>query len=160
MKSKAYIESFCFLQLKSKAEGPDNTPRLSMPPYWALGLHLCRTAVNHDGALSQINATRHVPYDSDCIDENFRTPFQIDGSRYPPDGTQAIIDHLSKRNLKVLLSQKVVLPGASIDLANPLLRLIMLNETHPFVGLFDPERTAYYPDYLAPDSAAWLEDEF
>lgn len=135
------------------------------PPYWALGLHLCRTALDERDALVHMqNLTRlNITYDSDCIDENLRIPFEIDPGRYPNNLTD-ITNHLRQQNQNILLVQKIGLPILTTNMTSTDSLLIMKSEDEPLIGFIDSiqndENSIYYLDFISPNSTEWVQNQF
>jgi len=155
-----------------------------IPPYWGYGLHLCRKSDNasvilehlkelnelHSDGGTNRNSSRII-YDSDCIDEDLRSPFSIDQEKFPEATTDEgidirdIFDYLqnSTVNKKILLTQKLSIPWNASQWNTSLIReMLVYNKTGsssaPFVGHIG-ELNVVYPDVFHPqtfkDFSAW-----
>lgn len=146
--------------VKSNDTGLPQKPLPYIPPYWGLGLHLCRKTSNASQAWSHIQelneitnpntGERRIPYDSDCIDQDLRNPFGIDYENFPDLELQTIIDFLKNETLgkKIVLSQKMSIPfNNETDISEIQEFLVMdktnLSDIHPFLGLIDNHHQTY-----------------
>ena len=71
-----------------------NEAKIQLPPFWALGHHLCRNTSDQEASFKQdienlsnttlTNTT--VPYDSDCIGQSLmKTAFGVNNNSYDDD---------------------------------------------------------------------------
>jgi hypothetical protein len=148
-----------------------------IPPYWGLGLHLCRKSDNATQALAHIQSLNQkhpegtskdsstVIYDSDCIDEDLRSPFGLTKKFLTENSLPEIVDFLkTNATKKILLTQKMAIPWnvTAVDTSEvedvwDMLVLDKSNQSdiHPFVGYADG-RYIVYPDVLHPNTFANL----
>lgn len=54
---------------------------------------------------------KSLPFDSDCISENLRQPFEIDEEKFPQSNLTEILDFLEEKAKRILLHQKVSAPA-------------------------------------------------
>ncbi|XP_071537823.1 lysosomal alpha-glucosidase-like isoform X2 [Panulirus ornatus] len=135
----------------------------ALPPYWALGYHLCRTSSNSSEYESIVQAMEEakIPYESDCIDARLNYPNSF--SELSQEALQRIED-MKDAGRKFLLVQYPFLPVGS-DAFNAaqneqvLMEVSQANETLPYYGSVDGKAVAY-PDYLDEDSfLKWLRND-
>ncbi|CAL8138030.1 unnamed protein product [Orchesella dallaii] len=126
-----------------------------IPPYWGLGLHLCRKADNGSVVLDELTQlfqeNKAIAYDSDCIEEYLRHP--IDEERF--ENLTDILTLLKENSKKVVLSQKVTAPWdtGEIDLIYDddvwLQNGTNLTNTTPLLGKVDNVTVTYF-DFFNP----------
>jgi hypothetical protein len=148
------LASYCDIQLVDKLSIESDAPELPyISPYWGLGLHLCRQLHNASMVLNDIydlneiidekTGQRKIPYDSDCIDENFRIPFGIDNDKFPTEFIENATNFLLIDAMKkIVFSQKVALPWSEeTDMKNIEEFLLMdktnMSDIRPFLGMID-----------------------
>jgi hypothetical protein len=82
--------------------------RPTVPPPWALGVHICRDTEKHNQFLAAVdamyflkNATeKEIPYDSDCLQEGLLYQFDFNIST----SMDSVIEEFGKTGRKLLLS--------------------------------------------------------
>ena len=123
-----------------------------MPPFWSLGLHLCRendnATVFQKTLKDMINST--IPFDSDCIDARLSGPGfgSIDTNTFPTaqDDRKSLQDH----GIKFLLSQP---PHAVDQNINSNLQWVQSDANgQSTAGGKRFNTTVYYPSFPAIDS--------
>ena len=144
---------------------------LSLPPYWSLGLHLCRKTTSAEATLADILRLNRegsdsdplppIPYDSDCISENLRDPFKIDNVG-PFSNISDIVDKLSETSKRVLLSQRIAVSSSvalEVSKENPNLFVLTHSMDTPFPAVIGNETVAY-PSIFDQTSKDWISKEF
>ncbi|CAL4071059.1 unnamed protein product, partial [Meganyctiphanes norvegica] len=117
----------------------------AMPPYWALGFHLCRTARNASlySNVSEKMKNHSIPYESDCIDAQLNYP---DGFKpLSPDIEQEIED-LKNDGRKFILVQYPFISTANEIYNNAADKMLNLGDEVPYYGLVNGSVVGY-PDY-------------
>ncbi|ODM95214.1 Lysosomal alpha-glucosidase [Orchesella cincta] len=127
-----------------------------IPPYWGLGLHLCRKADNGSVVLDELQLmfkeNKAIAFDSDCIEEYLRHPFDIDAQRF--ENLTDILNLLETNLKKVVLSQKVTVPWNVSEISQVEGGVWLMNATNssdiiPFLGQVD-NITVTYLDFFNP----------
>lgn len=128
-----------------------------MPPFWALGYHLCRTTLNdteYESIVARMESDK-VPYESDCIDArlNYPDPFAAFSNR-----TQERVNAMKadgRRFLFVQYPHVDVASEAYEDVSSEKL-LLKLNNSQPYYGLIE-DTVVGYPDYCNENAFAnWM----
>ncbi|XP_068215262.1 lysosomal alpha-glucosidase-like [Palaemon carinicauda] len=131
----------------------------AMPPYWALGYHLCRATSDSrefDNAFEKM-ANKSLPYESDCIDsrlsfpESFKTLSMQDEER---------LQSLQDSGRKFWLVQYPFLePGSSAYQAAMKSDLLLQTEDGQPINYFGKveKNRVGYPDFINSASKDWME---
>ena len=138
-----------------------------MPPYWSMGVHLCREGVDYESVRRTFRDMEltGLPYESDCIDSNISSSvaFTVDQTKYPKPMLNFLLMDFVKAGKKLTLAQ---FP-----------QIATLNESnyHPYDEKEDSEfiqyndslyrgiynwRDVIYPDYTNPKLFKWLKDQY
>lgn len=135
-----------------------------VPPYWSLGLHLCRRGYNANETIEDLlelsgetNGSIPIPYDSDCIDEHLRNPFAVNSDAFPDYDLSEILELLNFQNKRVILSQRIPFPVNSDT--NGSVPLILNRQRNPLVGYSSKTTQVIYPDYLHPNTLEWVTSQ-
>ncbi|XP_059479288.1 probable maltase-glucoamylase 2 [Neocloeon triangulifer] len=137
--------------------------RPTLPPYWALGLHICRDAArsnaNDEAKTFREEAEKlNLPYDTDCIDDSAAGNVSF---IYEMERVNKLIEEvktLRSDGRRFLFSQ---FGQVSVDVAayeDGFAKGIFLGNSSrgvPFVGIHR-DQIAAYPDLDNPDVTAWL----
>ncbi|XP_045136537.1 maltase-glucoamylase, intestinal-like isoform X2 [Portunus trituberculatus] len=130
--------------------------RPAMPPYWALGYHLCRSgpAPNdfsvYDGVVKGMNETQ-LPYESDCIDASLSQSFA-------PLTTEAQerVTALQKEGRKFMLVQYPYVSHSSAAYSDSEQFLLKHNDSSDYYGKVEGQAVGY-PDYVNENALPlWL----
>lgn len=143
-----------FIRKKSQIES-SHYPMI--PPYWGLGLHLCRKLDNGTLALEHIQDLHKdsdpLSYDSDCIDEYMRHPLSIDNATHPDYLLEETLKLLKTKDKRIVLSQKstVRVDNPDTNLPKELLVVDTQNSSdlHPFQGQLS-NLSVNYINYFDP----------
>ncbi|XP_042876503.1 maltase-glucoamylase, intestinal-like isoform X2 [Penaeus japonicus] len=128
-----------------------------MPPFWALGYHLCRTTSNateYENVVDRM-ASDEVPYESDCIDArlSYPDPFGVFSNK-----TLERLTQMKAEGRKFFFVQYPHVPVASgaYESASSEKLLMKLNNSQPYYGMVE-EEVVGYPDYCNENTFAhWL----
>lgn len=129
------------MQIREK-NGFTETEEPFIPPFWGLGVHLCRKSKNATSVLKEIEAItcgKSIPYDSDCIEEGFRNPINVDRNKFPLENITGILEHLASKKTRVMLSQMVTAPSntTSLSAVSWLFDISNASDIRPFLGKED-----------------------
>lgn len=139
--------------------------KFEIPPYWALGLHLCQQLLAGEDALEQIIALERIsplvpiPFDSHCVEIDLRNPFRVDEEKYNKTVVDKIINHLLDNKKRLLLAQKIGLDEKYYSEYSNSAPLINWPNKTALLGLNEGKKV-YYPNMYHEDLADWLDKEF
>lgn len=121
-------------------------------------MHLCRKAANGTEALTQIKALSEgsspFPYDSDCMDDRLRIPFQVDPEKHA--NWQELVQYLQTNKKRPLLTQKLSYPAA--NLTEQISELCIQDGGAAHTSVWDNQSVCYI-DVFHPRAEGWLSDE-
>ncbi|CAB3365293.1 Hypothetical predicted protein [Cloeon dipterum] len=132
----------------------------TLPPYWSLGLHVCRdtarNGTNEDALNFKNEATRlDFPYDSDCVDDSAlgNVSYVVEGNRV--DKLKTVVTELknSKRHFLLSLYAQVSERTTAFEEGQDIF-LVGTNGT--YLGQHRDETVAY-PDFENPNVTKWLD---
>ncbi|XP_063589584.1 sucrase-isomaltase, intestinal-like [Penaeus indicus] len=128
-----------------------------MPPFWALGYHLCRTTLNDTEYESVVDRmlSDEVPYESDCIDArlNYPDPFASFSDR-----TKERVSKMKEDGRRFLFVQYPYVPVTSdaYGAVSGEKLFLKLNNSQPYYGLIE-DTVVGYPDYCNENAFAnWM----
>ncbi|KAF2359519.1 P-type trefoil domain [Trinorchestia longiramus] len=132
-----------------------------LPPYWALGFHLCRTVPK--GQQEQVfnQVTRNMtstglPYESDCLDARLAYP---DAFSVLPEWSDQSIQELHNSTRKFLATSYPFIVSSSNVMNNSQLTnyLLKFNDTSSYYGNVS-NAVVQYPDYMDENSfLKWMD---
>lgn len=128
-----------------------------MPPFWALGYHLCRTTLNeteYESVVDRMESDK-VPYESDCIDARLSYP---DSFAAFSDRTQERVTKMKEEGRRFLFVQYPYVPVTSeaYEAVSGEKLLLKLNNSQPYYGLIE-DTVVGYPDYCNENAFAnWM----
>ncbi|CAG7817165.1 unnamed protein product [Allacma fusca] len=141
----------------------------SLPPYWGLGLHLCRRTTNTSATQEDIlhlnreaendnKDLQGIPYDSDCISEYLRAPFKLNLTDLDP-----ILQKLKEGSRRFLPSQKFSIKNDTVAkmLTPENMQMFILNQymNDTFLGLVGTEHVNYV-SVFNEQAQSWMREEF
>lgn len=135
-----------------------------MPPYWALGFHMCQTS-SHEDSMKTINEMdgEKIPFESDCINADFWKLRNFDPSHSELDEFTSLRSRMDGRKLLAVVFPQVPteMSKASKEIYEyGVAKEVFVKKDNNCIyhGSFFGEQVAY-PDVYHPGLHRWMVDK-